>query len=299
MSKNTFSRVATFVALSYTLAFVIDIIALRSGLAASLRTGTTPIVWGFARMWSVALSAVVCLVIYREGVAANLKRFLTVSRGVVKYYLIAPLIVYGALALYIAIALPLGFFNFNAYVETIVDTLRSAMPSSVSEEQITSIATVAAYVQIFSGYIAAITINAFYALGEEIGWRGYLYSTLGSRPSLRNTIIIGVLWGFWHTSAIVLLGFQYTVTRYLGVVLFTLYTIALSYPHLLVTTTTGSVIPAASLHGAVNAIWYITVLASNLPEEQRELFLGLGLLGIVTWTILSTILYKATKTPSR
>ena len=241
--------------MSYTLAFIVDAVTLRLGLASSLRIGAVAIVWGFARMWSVALSVVICLLIYRESVVASLKSFLSLSKKIVIYYLAAPLIVYGALALYIVIALPLGLFDFAAYIRVIADALRSTLPGSVTEEQIMSIATVAAYTQIFLGYVAAITINAFYALGEEIGWRGYLYQLLGSRPGLRNTLIIGVLWGLWHSSAILLLGYNYPINRYLGVALFTLYTTALSYSHLLITTAASSIIPASSLHGAINAIW--------------------------------------------
>lgn len=286
MDKNAILRVATFVALSYTMAFILDAIVLRFRLPTPIST-----LWGFARMWSVALSVVVCLIIFREGVAVNFKRFLTLSKNVIVYYLVAPLIVYGALALYIAIALPLGLFDFSVYVEIIADALRHTVPTQMTEEQVMNIATVAAYIQILSGYIAAITINAFFALGEEIGWRGYLYSTLGLNPSVRNTVIVGALWGLWHSPAIILLGYNYAVNRYLGVLLFTLYAIALTYPHLLVTTATGGVIPASSLHGAVNALWGLTIVASNLPIEQRELILGLGLLGIATWAILCIVLY--------
>jgi membrane protease YdiL (CAAX protease family) len=184
-------------------------------------------------------------------------------------------------------------FDFSAYVEFIADSLRKIF-TSMSEEQVISIAITSAYAQVVLAYLAAVSVNAFFALGEEIGWRGYLYDLLGRSPSLRNTVVVGVLWGLWHAPATILLGFNYQISRYFGIVLFTLLTIALTYPHLLLTTSSNSVLPAASLHGAVNALWGLTVLASNLPTEQKEIFLGLGVLGIIAWTVACLISYSLT-----
>ncbi len=275
-------RITLFIVLSYIFAFTIDLIATISPLGS--------FIWGFVRMWSVTLSVALCMLIFREKLSIHFKRYLKISKKALVYYLVAPLIVYGALAIYIAIALPLNLFNFSVYIDIISTSLRSTLPS-LSEEQIMNLATIAAYTQIISGYIAAISINAFFALGEEIGWRGYLYSVLGVKPTLLNTVAIGVLWGLWHSSAILLLGYNYSVNRVLGVLLFTLYAIVVSYPHLLITSAADSVIPASSLHGAVNALWGLTIVASNLSIELREVLLGLGVLGIATWIIVSIALY--------
>jgi len=282
LHRESILKILIFVILSYVFALIMDFMVMIFNL--------TAFTWGFLRMWSVTLSVAICLAIYGENISMNFKQFFTFSKKTLIYYLIAPLIVYGCLGIYIAIALPLGFFNFNVYVELIANAIRGTI-ASLTEEQVLNVATITAYSQIASGYIAAISINAFFALGEEIGWRGYLYRVLGFKPSLANIIIIGCLWGFWHSSAILLLGYNYTVNRYIGVVLFTLCAIALTYPHLLVSKETYSVVPAASLHGAINALWGLTVVASNLSIELKEILLGLGLLGIVSWTITSIALY--------
>ncbi len=37
-------------------------------------------------------------------------------------------------------------------------------------------------------------------LGEELGWRGYVLNELQNKYSpLKSALIVGVLWGFWHT----------------------------------------------------------------------------------------------------
>ncbi|MCS7112017.1 MAG: CPBP family intramembrane glutamic endopeptidase [Ignisphaera sp.] len=291
MERLAILKISVFVAASYIIAFVLDF------TAASFKLFTYPwgpSVWGFMRMWSVAGSAVLCSTIFREGVSTLFKQYIKVSKRAILYYFASPLIVYGALALYILVALPLNLFNFSVYVEVIADVLRSTL-TSLSEEQILSLATISAYSQILAAYLSAVTINAFFALGEEIGWRGYIYRVLGSKPNLYSTVAVGILWGLWHSPAILLLGYNYSINRVLGVALFTLCTIALSYPHLIVTTVTGSVLPASSLHGAVNALWGLTIIASDLPMELKEVWLGLGLLGIAAWTTTSVILYALSR----
>ena len=45
---------------------------------------------------------------------------------------------------------------------------------------------------------------AIVALGEEIGWRGWLLPTLAARTTrLRATLGVGAIWGLWHAPALV------------------------------------------------------------------------------------------------
>lgn len=266
------------------MALVLDVII------ANLYTPILLWLWGLARMWSVTLSVIICLLMFKESITLRIKELFKLSKKVIIYYLLAPLIVYLALGVYVVIAMPLGLFNFNAYINMLAEAIEAQMPS-IPDVQLNTLATVAAYTQLFSGYVAAISVNAFFALGEEVGWRGYLYNLLGSRPSLRNTVVIGAIWGLWHASAIALLGYNYQVNRLLGAALFTLLAITITYPHLLLVTASSSVIPASSLHGAFNALWSLTIVASNLLPEQREVLLGLGVLGIATWIIVAMVLH--------
>ena len=241
-------------------------------------------------MWSVALSAVVSLKLHGGDFSSFFKRTLGFSRRAFVYYLLAPLIVYLALVIYIAIAIPTGHFDFNQYLNTSYNVLKSVFPT-VPKETLRSMVVTSAYLEVtVETYIAALTLNALAALSKELGWRGYLYQQLGFLPTLKNTVTIGTVWGLWHAPAILLLGYNYSVNRLAGVALFTLLCITLTYPLLLITKRANSILPAISMQGAFNALWPLTLIASSLPVEQRETLLGLGILGILSWTLTDLIL---------
>lgn len=288
MYRGGLRNVLAFFAVAFTLAITIDLAALYFNIF-SVPLGV--IEWGILRMWSVSLAVVISIALSRESVSSSLKSLLHFSRKTIIYYVLSPLLVYLALGLYVAFSTPLGFFRVDAYINTIFAVLKQRLPAA-SPDQLYELARAAAFVEITLGaYLAALTVNALLALGEELGWRGYLYKLLGATPNLENTLAIGGVWGLWHAPAIVLLGYNYPVNRSFGVVLFTLLCIALTYPLLLVTDRAGSVLPAASLHGGVNALWSLTIIASTLPPGERELYLGMGVLGILSWTTLSLTLY--------
>lgn len=275
MSVESLKEIFAFITISYLLALVVDIMLLHNLLPA--------ILWGFARMWSVTLSAALCLAIFR-GSIMGLKSLLKFSGRPLRLYVLSPLIVYAALGIYVAIATPIGLFDFSAYIGLIANSLE---PYGAAR-----LAPLIAYSQVILGYVAAITLNAFFALGEELGWRGYLYRLLGSKPAFKTAIIIGVIWGFWHASATILLGYNYWVNRLAGIFLFTALTALFTYPQIImVDRAGGSVLPSSALHGAINSIWGLTMIASNLPIYLGEIMLGLGLMGIISWIILDLIIY--------
>ncbi|MEM4425869.1 MAG: hypothetical protein QW335_07805, partial [Candidatus Nezhaarchaeales archaeon] len=123
MDKSTLSRILIFVILSYTIALTLDVIMIN------FYTPMTLWLWGSIRMWSVALSVVICLIMFKEDVVSKIKWFLKLSKRVVVYYLLAPTIAYLALGVYVAITMPLGLFNFDIYVDMLTETIKAQIPS--------------------------------------------------------------------------------------------------------------------------------------------------------------------------
>jgi len=290
-------RIIEFTVSACLAALLIDCVFYKYVFTDQLPETTTSVLlvatWGLVRMWSVTLVALICLILRRVSVKSWFKRAVGFTKRTLLLYLLSPLVVYLSLGVYVLVAYPLGLFDFDAYVEEIAEYLKGIVTSRVAG--IENLARVVAIAQLFQAYIAAITINALAALGEEVGWRGYLFELFDYKPGLESTVVIGVIWGLWHASAILLLGFNYRYNRLLGVLLFTLLTTAVTYPHLVFTSKARSVLPASSLHGALNAVWPLTLLATRLPREQRELLLGLGVLGIAVWTTTSIIIAVASR----
>lgn len=101
-------------------------------------------------------------------------------------------------------------------------------------------------------------INAFAGLGEEIGWRGFLYPQLKARFGRKKGCLLGgVIWGAWHWPAIWLIGYEYG-TEYMGfpvvgMLVFCIVTVPLGILCDWLYERSGSIWLPSICHGAVNA----------------------------------------------
>lgn len=101
-------------------------------------------------------------------------------------------------------------------------------------------------------------INAFVSLGEEIGWRGFLYPQLKVRFGRKKGCLLGgVIWGAWHWPAIWLNGYEYG-TEYVGfpivgMLVFCIFTVALGILCDWLYERSGSIWLPSICHGAINA----------------------------------------------
>ena len=113
-------------------------------------------------------------------------------------------------------------------------------------------------------------IVSFAAFGEEFGWRAYmmpkLKSLMGKYPAL---IAGGIIWGLWHAPLTCVghnFGTEYPGFPYVGIILMCLYCVLLGGILTYVTEKTGSVWPAAFLHGVNNAS--PSILAAFMNAEK-------------------------------
>lgn len=137
-------------------------------------------------------------------------------------------------------------------------------------------------------------INAPFAFGEEIGWRGWLLPALrplGTWPAL---LISGAFWGFWHTP-LILLGYNFGLTDVTGVLLMIfacmLLGVLLGWTRL----RTGSVWPAVFGHGALNASAGLGALlvAADSPIPVAWIAGPLGLINCAVFTLVAAVLVLA------
>jgi membrane protease YdiL (CAAX protease family) len=89
--------------------------------------------------------------------------------------------------------------------------------------------------------------------GEEFGWRGYLQIRLFSQYPPLAALATGIIWGIWHYP-LILMGYERYDNLPLGLLLFTLLTIVLSFIFGWLRLKTQSIWPASLAHAATNAI---------------------------------------------
>lgn len=113
-------------------------------------------------------------------------------------------------------------------------------------------------ITVVSSVTYAPFINTFAALGEEIGWRGFLYPQLKARFGRnKGRMLGGVIWGAWHWPLIWLIGYEYGTDYFgfpvLGMLIFLLFTIALGIIADRLYERSGSIWLPSLFHGAINA----------------------------------------------
>ncbi len=154
-------------------------------------------------------------------------------------------------------------------------------------------------IQLVEALTYAPLINTFAALGEEVGWRGFLYPRLKARfGSVKGRLLGGVIWGVWHWPVMILAGYNYGSDYWgapvLGPILFCLVCVALGTIIDDLYEKTACIWVPALAHGAFNAVSGIGVLLLN-PAYIGHTTLGpapIGLIGGLPIFVLAFLLLR-------
>jgi membrane protease YdiL (CAAX protease family) len=157
--------------------------------------------------------------------------------------------------LLVLIALPVGALlgvypadvtNFSAFAQLLQEQTAAA---GVGELPI-PVGTVIA-IQLVTVPLAAL-INLVPALGEELGWRGWMLPKLMPLGAVPAILISGVVWGLWH-APLILLGYNYPgVPGWLGLTAMVGVCITFGAVFGWLRLRSDSVWPAALAHAAFN-----------------------------------------------
>ncbi|GAA1641177.1 MULTISPECIES: CPBP family intramembrane glutamic endopeptidase [Brevibacterium] len=162
----------------------------------------------------------------------------------------------------------------------------------LAQQEIPGISTLPIAVSV-AVYLLIIVVKtgetALFAFGEEVGWRGWLITSLrplGTWPAL---IIIGVVWGLWH-APLILLGYNFARPDLLGLGLMVVGCVMVGILLGWLRLRTGSVWPAVAAHAALNAsagMLLGLVIDANSPTPDPALVTTLGVAG---WIVIAVII---------
>lgn len=239
--------VGVFIALSFTLAWLV---ALPLWIGDGLATAWFPVA-AIAMMMTPAIAALV-VVFFVESPQRK-----AAALGIWPVTPVRRLVGYSVLGIAVSIALvlvalpvgallgvyPADFVNFSAFQQTLDEQTGGAdLPVPIGMLIAIQLITIP----------AAALLNLFPALGEELGWRGWLLPRLMPLGTIPALLISGVIWGLWH-APLILLGYNYPSTPgWLGMTAMVIMCILVGAVFSWLRLRSGSVWPAALAHAAFN-----------------------------------------------
>ena len=139
--------------------------------------------------------------------------------------------------------------------------------------------------------IPAALFNMLFALGEEIGWRGFLYPELSDRVGkAKACLITGIIWGLWHTP-INIMGYNYGLGYpgypVSGIAAMCLSCIVLGTWGSYLADRTDSIWAPALFHGSINASGALGLV---FMRPDAPYLLGPGITGIIPSIIAGLVL---------
>ncbi|MBE5882342.1 MAG: CPBP family intramembrane metalloprotease [Lachnospiraceae bacterium] len=141
-------------------------------------------------------------------------------------------------------------------------------------------------VQVISAPLYAPFVNMFFALGEEVGWRGMLYPQLKAFcGKTKGRILGGFIWGAWHWPVMLLAGYEYGKVYpgapFSGMIVFCLFTIVGGTLMDVLYEKTECIWVPALAHGAINGTASLAVYFMQ-PEYVDLMILGPTPIGIIS-----------------
>ncbi|GAB3601178.1 lysostaphin resistance A-like protein [Microbacterium tumbae] len=269
-----------FVALACGLAWLVALpLWISGGLANPLAGALVPVM-----MFTPALAVLIVMTALRPVPKGGRLRFLGMwplrpAKRVVWLSVAALFAPVALVAVSIAVAAVFGWvqldlIGFSGFAETLAASLPEGVPAPP--------AIVVVLSQLVAIPIAAATINAVMAFGEELGWRGFLVPALrplGTWPAL---LISGVIWGLWH-APVILLGYNFGRFDLTGVLLMVGGCIAWGVLLGWLRLRSASLWPAVFAHGALNAAGGMVVLV-HAAGTTIDMALA-GPLGVAGWIV--------------
>ncbi|MBA2648023.1 MAG: CPBP family intramembrane metalloprotease [Legionella sp.] len=219
-----------------------------------------------ALMWSPAFAALITCALFKIKISTLGWNFYPIRYECIAYLL--PLLY--SLPVYLAVWLTISdVFELNAFMKT--QSITYGIPNAPH------FATwfVAIPLIMTIGVIRSLALT----LGEEIGWRGFLFPRLNTRFGFTKACFLsGIIWAMWHYLGILYLGYGGATPKVEAFICFTITVIALSFILGYIRLKTNSIWPCAILHASHNII--IQAIFNPMTSQTGKATLIVGEFGI-------------------
>jgi uncharacterized protein len=195
--------------------------------------------------------------------------------------------------LYLAATIILGNgLKFPGMGHLIFDRLEFLKMTGATSLPLTDNLSLLYLITFFNSIFVGLTLNALFAFGEELGWRGYLWQQLGQFESLSETqrkLILGTVWGLWH-APLILQGYNFPGQPIAGIGYMVLFCIALTFILTDFTDRYNTVLVAAFIHGMINATQYLSVIVTDAHAPIGSILGVVSAISMVAaWKIISQV----------
>jgi len=139
----------------------------------------------------------------------------------------------------------------------------------------------------------SITAGLFFLLlplsfREEYGWRGYLLPRLLPLGEIKGTLILGVIWAFWHLPVLSMAH----ESLWLGVPIFLAEAILVAFPFTWLYRASGASTLVLSLFHSSFDIWGDTFTSAVAYPGQKQLLVGdTGLICLIFLLLIVVLKY--------
>jgi len=275
-------KIAIFLVTAFSGAYLIDLFILSFLVPVKLELILAYQVAMVARMFTPFLGVLLALLVSKSPLLEKLRTYgVKVGKKFPLWFAIA-------------ISMPLLLTAFGVLYAFLLG-LPIENPASLLQELTAGVAPMdpvtLLILMVLLSMLSGATLNAIFAFGEEIGWRGLMLEELLRKVSwVTAGIIIGLTWSFWHAPLILLLGYNYPTNRVLGFLIFTALCIIWGYILIILKMRSGSIIHPSVMHGTLNA--FPGIMFASVPVD-RIIGIPVGLLAVASSATVLILLLAA------